>query len=249
MNIPLICRTSLTRGLAQNLLLNLVLPKHLDRDNGLNGDVLVVLDHLRGFQDRVLESVNVSGRQWNYSPADSFLDASASTHHAGLVNPGCICYMNSLVQQLFMMPEFCGGLLALDCSKFESGSSWKDEIEHLQKLFVSLAYTNYRSTDPTAFALSHKDMDGNSTDVHVQMDADEFFSLLLDRLEMFIRPKPAINPSEDDFMAHCFGGVLVNQILTQQGNLSEREEKFFALSLEVSKKRHLAQSLELYVQG
>ncbi|KAK1931465.1 Ubiquitin carboxyl-terminal hydrolase 34 [Phytophthora citrophthora] len=252
MNIPLICRTSLTRDLAQKLLLNLVLPKFLDRgkeSSGLNGDVLVVLDHLRGFQDRVLETVNISGRQWNFSPADSFLDASASTHHAGLVNPGCICYMNSLVQQLFMMPEFCGGLLALDCSKFEAVSSWKDEIEHLQNLFVSLAYTNYRSTDPTAFALSHKDMDGNSTDVHVQMDADEFFSLLLDRLEMFIRPKAAINPSEDDFMAHCFGGVLVNQILTQQGNLSEREEKFFALSLEVSKKRHLAESLELYVQG
>ncbi|KAI9979899.1 hypothetical protein PInf_027544 [Phytophthora infestans] len=53
----------------------------------------------------------------------------------------------------------------------------------------------------------------------------------------------------EDFMAHCFGGVLVNQILTQQGNLSEREEKFFALSVEVSKKRHLSESLELYVQG
>ncbi|KAL3659461.1 hypothetical protein V7S43_015453 [Phytophthora oleae] len=249
MNIPLICKTSLTRDLAQKLLVNLVFPKFLDQgreSSDLNGDVLVVLDHLRGFQARVLDTVNVSGRQWNYSPADSFLDASASTHHAGLVNPGCICYMNSLVQQLFMMPEFCGGLLALDCSKFESVSSWKEEIEHLQKLFVSLAYTNYRSFDPTAFALSHKDLDGNSTDVHVQMDADEFFCLLLDRLEMFIRPKPA---TDDDFMAHCFGGVLVNQILTQQGNLSEREEKFFALSLEVSKKRHLAESLELYVQG
>ncbi|KAG6612398.1 putative ubiquitin-specific protease [Phytophthora cinnamomi] len=228
-----------------------------------DSDMLDLLSFLHKHQARVLGTVNAAGRQWNYAPVDSFLDAEKSTHHAGLVNPGCICYMNSLVQQLFMMPNFCQGLLALDCSQInadKSSSSWREEVEQLQKLFVSLAFTNYRSSDPTAFALSHKDMDGNSTDVHVQMDADEFFSLLLDRLEMFIRPKAAAKPSgndnadesdddDKDFMARCFGGVLVNQILTQQGNLSEREEKFFALSLEVSKKRHLAESLELYVQG
>ncbi|KAG7380889.1 Ubiquitin carboxyl-terminal hydrolase 34 [Phytophthora pseudosyringae] len=260
---PVICRTSSTRHLAQRLLLNLVFPRTLDRWNGvsgLNDDMLVLLDRLDSYQARVLESVNLAGRQWNYAPADSFLDVSTRAHHAGLVNPGCICYMNSLVQQLFMMPTFCGGLLGLDCSQIvpdRSSSSWKEEVEQLQKLFVSLAYTNYRSSDPTSFARSHKDMDGNTTDVNIQMDADEFFSLLLDRLEMFIRTKATADADEEDskanpdgdFMAQCFGGVLVNQILTQQGNLSEREEKFFALSLEVSKKRHLAESLGLYVQG
>ncbi|KAG3097443.1 hypothetical protein PI125_g15684 [Phytophthora idaei] len=249
-----LCRTSLTRKLAQRLLLNLVFPwtdgKTCDT-GGQNDDMLVLLDYLREYQARVLETINLSGRQWNYAPADSFLDASAQ--HVGLVNPGCICYMNSLVQQLFMMPKFCEGLLALDFSQIISDrpSPWQEEVEQLQKIFVSLAYTNRRSSDPIAFARSHKDMDGNSTDVHIQMDADEFFSLLLDRLEMFIRPKSSDSSDleSEDFMAQCFGGVLVNQILTQQGKLSEREEKFFALSVEVSKKRHLAESLELYVQG
>ncbi|KAE9356132.1 hypothetical protein PF008_g3760 [Phytophthora fragariae] len=263
--VPPICKTGMTRELAQRLLLNLAFPQaSVGSDvSDLNGDMLTLLSYLHDHQTSVLETENLAGRQWNYAPADSFLDAEKSTHHAGLVNPGCICYMNSLVQQLFMLPSFCQGLLALDCSQVtadKSSSSWREEVEQLQKLFASLAYTNYRSSDPTAFALSHKDMDGNSTDVHVQMDADEFFSLLLDRLEMFIRPKPVTKSSDagdravlddddKDFMARCFGGVLVNQILTQQGNLSEREEKFFALSLEVSKKRHLAESLELYVLG
>ncbi|GMF57601.1 unnamed protein product [Phytophthora fragariaefolia] len=262
---PPICKTNETREVAQRLLLNLVFPQtsHSCGESHLNADMLALLSYLQNHQARVLEIVNGSGRQWNYAPADSFLDTEKSIHHAGLVNPGCICYMNSLVQQLFMMPSFCRGLLTLDCSQVEadeSSKSWREEVEQLQKLFVSLAYTNYRSSDPTDFALSHKDMDGNSTDVHIQMDADEFFSLLLDRLEMFIRPKSVDRPacvdsvaelsdSDTDFMARCFGGVLVNQILTQQGNLSEREEKFFALSLEVSKKRHLRDSLELYVQG
>ncbi|GMF13335.1 unnamed protein product [Phytophthora lilii] len=267
---PPVCKAKPTRELAQRFLLSLVvpqLPKKADgckattasNSIGLNDDVLFMLSQLQNYQARVLQTVNLAGRQWNYAPAESFLDPTKSIHHAGLVNPGCICYMNSLVQQLFMMPSFCGGLLALDCSKIADQSSpWKEEVEQLQRLFVSLAFTNYRSSDPTTFAQSHKDMDGNSTDMHIQMDADEFFCLLLDRLEMFIRPKAATQDGEKsastadgnkDFMARCFGGVLVNQILTEQGNLSEREEKFFALSLEVSKKRHLAESLGLYVQG
>lgn len=245
-----LCRASSTREVAQRLLLNVAFPgteEHCETHD----DTLILLDSLRESQARVLETINLAGRQWNYAPADSFLDVN--TPHVGLVNPGCICYMNSLVQQLFMMPKFSEGLLALDFPQIISDqkSPWQEEVEQLQRLFVSLEYTNRRSCDPVAFARSHKDMDGNATDVHIQMDADEFFSLLLDRLEMFIRPK-SIDSSEaktEDFMAHCFGGVLVNQILTQQGNLSEREEKFFALSVEVSKKRHLSESLELYVQG
>ena len=34
--------------------------------------------------------------------------------YRGLVNPGCICYMNSLLQQLFMIESFQKALLDLD---------------------------------------------------------------------------------------------------------------------------------------
>ncbi|KAF1313483.1 Ubiquitin-specific protease, partial [Globisporangium splendens] len=177
---------------------------------------------------------------------------------AGLVNPGCICYMNALVQQLFMTPSFREGLLSVDCMSEATGSSpWADEVTELQRLFVSLALTHFKSFDPTQFALSHQDLDGNPTNLRVQMDADEFFCLLLDRIDTSLR---AATPPESDalserdvqsvnFLDKCFGGVLVNQIITQQGYVSEREERFFALSLEVSKKQHLKECLSLYVQG
>ncbi|RLN89857.1 hypothetical protein BBJ28_00015437 [Nothophytophthora sp. Chile5] len=262
-----VCKSSATRSLAQSLLLNLTFPQvssqaavsnDTPQESEATEAVASMLEYQRDFQARVLETVNLSGRPWNYTPADSLQDASERIQHAGLENPGCICYMNALVQQLFMMPVFCDGLLALDCSQtaaVSSSSSWGEEVTQLQRLFASLMYTNYRSFDPTAFALSHKDMDGNPTDVRQQMDADEFFSLLLDRVEMFIHPQATVSDTTADsnasqeFMERCFGGVLVNQVLTQQGHLSEREEKFFALSLEVSKKRHLTESLALYVQG
>ncbi|GLE03920.1 hypothetical protein PINS_up012831 [Pythium insidiosum] len=155
--------------------------------------------------------------------------------------------MNSLLQQLFMLPPFRKGLIMTDCST-QAQSPWADEIKELQRLFVSLAESQRCAVDPTAFALSHRDLDGNPTDVRVQMDADEFFCLLLDRVETFLNGDgpPA---SSQGFLNSCFGGVLVNQIITENGHISEREEKFFALSLDISKTSQLADSLSLFVEG
>ena len=84
------------------------------------------------------------------------------------------------------------------------------------------------------------------------MDAAEFLLLLLDRVEMMSKgPSTSEQPeaSPSSFVNQCFGGVLVNQILTEHGNLSGREELFFMPSLDVSKKQHLTDSLDLYVQS
>jgi uncharacterized UBP type Zn finger protein len=45
---------------------------------------------------------------WNIQ--SKFNDKS-STGYVGLYNLGCICYMNSLLQQLFMIPSFREPLL------------------------------------------------------------------------------------------------------------------------------------------
>lgn len=43
-------------------------------------------------------------------------DRRAKSGYVGLVNLGCICYMNSVVQQLFMVPQFRFGILAASCA-------------------------------------------------------------------------------------------------------------------------------------
>lgn len=264
------CKSERSRESAQNLLLALV---SLPRDASLSNATVVAtisavglaLKALGGFQTTVLEELRARERPWNFVPRELLQDASSGLERAGLVNPGCVCYMNALVQQLFMNATFRDGLLSVDRGSAASGDSqqWSDEVAQLQRLFVSLAFTRFKSTDPTDFALSHQDMDGNPTDLRVQMDADEFFCVLLDRIDTCLRDGDAAAPGSlsdagdadssraaaTTFLDQCFGGVLVNQIITQQGHVSEREEKFFALSLEVSKKTHLRESLELYVQG
>lgn len=49
--------------------------------------------------------------QWNYSPAGS---VEKQQKYVGLRNPGCICYMNSMLQQFFMIPAFRYNLLCVD---------------------------------------------------------------------------------------------------------------------------------------
>ena len=41
----------------------------------------------------------------------------AASGYVGLRNFGCTCYMNSLIQQLFMIPEFRAGILKAELPK------------------------------------------------------------------------------------------------------------------------------------
>jgi ubiquitin carboxyl-terminal hydrolase 34 len=47
-----------------------------------------------------------------------------------------------------------------------------------------------------------------------------------------------------------FGGSLCNQIISKEcGHVSERQESFFTLSLEIKNKRSILESLDLYIEG
>jgi ubiquitin carboxyl-terminal hydrolase 9/24 len=51
---------------------------------------------------------------WNISLMDS---EKSSTGYVGIKNLGCICYMNSLFQQLFMVQSFRNDLLSVKDSQ------------------------------------------------------------------------------------------------------------------------------------
>ena len=86
------------------------------------------------------------------------------TTHVGLVNQGATCYMNSLLQQLFMVPGFRDGFLAA-APPLPQRSAVVDE---LQRLFAHLRDGLHPARRPTparthAYAHAH---------AHAHADAD-----------------------------------------------------------------------------
>ena len=62
---------------------------------------------------------------WNYSPTAQ--SSSKYQKYCGLRNLGCICYMNSMMQQFFMTPAFRYNLLCVDDGKEEELNEYKGE--------------------------------------------------------------------------------------------------------------------------
>ena len=63
---------------------------------------------------------------WLYVPpgTSSF---ERSQEYVGLKNLGCICYMNSMMQQFFMVPNFRYNLLCVDDGKEEDIKEYRNE--------------------------------------------------------------------------------------------------------------------------
>ncbi len=125
----------------------------------------------------------------------------AASGYVGLRNPCCICYMNSCLQQLFMVPAFRQGILAASTEITDTAPTAAadaggvgekrapeihaaiDPLLQLKTLFTFLEGSDRQHYDPAPFCAAVKDSDGNPTNVRIQQDADEFIRLLFDQLE------------------------------------------------------------------
>ena len=93
--------------------------------------------------------------------------------YVGLVNPRAICYMNSLLTQLFMNMNFRKFMLGLSVA--DSGASQR-LLSETQSLFAAMQNTFRKSADPRNFAACVKGVEGSPIDVSIQMDVDEFYN-------------------------------------------------------------------------
>ncbi|CAD8154340.1 unnamed protein product [Paramecium pentaurelia] len=177
---------------------------------------------------------------WNIQ---SKFHEKSSTGYVGLYNLGCICYMNSLLQQLYMVPAFREKLLQVEDKS--TGVLEENLLHQLKCLFLALKHSQKQYHNPKKFCHAFKDLDGNPTNIFEQMDVDEFCNLLMDRIELSIK-----STSDEDLVKRNFGGVISNEIIGKTcPHYSEREEPFFAISLPVANKKNLEECLQTLVQG
>jgi ubiquitin carboxyl-terminal hydrolase 34 len=173
---------------------------------------------------------------------DRSMEIRSSTGYVGLSNPRAICYMNSLLTQLFMNLNFRQYILGI--SIHEALGSQRLLFE-TQRLFAEMQNSFRKAVDPRNFATCVKSLDQMPIDIAVQMDADEFYNLLFDQWE------GQLFKHEDKRKFRSFyGGQTMNQIKSREcEHVSERMEPFFAVQCEIAGKANLEESLQAFVQG
>ena len=86
------------------------------------------------------------------------------TGFVGLKNIGCICYMNCIMQQLFMIPTFRKALLEVEDSNIGKEQPEENPLHQLKMIFGGLMECEKQYYNPKRFCRAFKDIDGSPMD-------------------------------------------------------------------------------------
>ncbi|KAJ3439776.1 ubiquitin carboxyl-terminal hydrolase faf-x-related [Anaeramoeba flamelloides] len=211
---------------------------------------------------------------WYYSI--DFESKKINQNFLGLKNLSNTCYMNSLLQQFFMIPQFREKLFSLripttDINNNNSNQNnnhnnkKKNNIDHSnqnKKKNIHLNHYNgnflYQLQLVFANLLVSKKkyvntlsfakifLDFTGQPIDLTKQMDVYEFLTLFLSHLENNIK---SNSEKKLLKNFFGGKLINQIIIREtGKITERIEDFTAISLDVENKKNLFDSLDQYVQ-
>ena len=221
---PLIIKQKTTFFNASNLLTLLIINDEIKRKE--------IINKLYEFQS--LECWKSSQYlDWKLS-----FDNDKKEKFVGLKNLGCTCYMNSLFQILYLIPKFRESILNTEI-KIEK----KNVLYQLKVVFNNLKFLDSKFYSPIEFA---KNFDNQELNVREQMDIDEFFNLLIDKLENNLQETKNMN-----LIKYFFQGKNKDNLEFQEGCTHNRENEtsFYSIQLQIKNKKDLYQSLDSLIDG
>jgi ubiquitin C-terminal hydrolase len=225
------CKTHTSRTSTYELLLALA---RLSNENKLQLLSMLSANHAGNYQRM---------QSWDFHPGNE--DKSAAGY-VGLVNLGATCYMNSLLQQFYMMPSLRRDLLAAPVVLGPDETLKGNMVYQFHQLMGNLQETEKAAYNPKEFTGSYRDIEGNPADVNQQQDVSEFFNIVCGTLETLLK-----GTEDERLLQRNLGCVQVSQIKSLEPEFpftSEREEELYAIPLDVRLKNNFNDAMDLFVK-
>jgi len=159
-----------------------------------------------------------------------YFNYDLSVNGIGLLNLGCTCYLNSVMQLLFSI-DYLKELLM----SYNGNDSFHQSFS---KLFLRMQYSQFNPISTKDFASNIIGWDGQKLNPKIQQDAYEFLIFIIDKLESII-------PTET--FSTLFIGSIITEITSNQENFfSSYSERCNSISLNVEGMACLSESLISY---
>ena len=166
-------------------------------------------------------------------------DKIKNNKYTGLQNFGNTCYMNSLIQILYNIGQFRDSILKCKCTDTE-----KNILYELKNLFFSLQYlVDIQFFRPISF---QQNFEGGPINPREQMDVDEFFNILIDKLENRLK-----GTNNENLVKYIFQGKQNDNIIFEEGCPHKRTNvnNFYSIQLQVKNKKNIYESLDTFIEG
>ena len=165
--------------------------------------------------------------------------------------------MNSVIQQLYMIPDLRYGVLA---SEVSTGKYWHSLIKvlmggiddkqqstlfQLQLIFANLQETEKKYYTPRDFTKTIC-IEGGPVDVRRQQDAQEFFNILSDSIENELKPT-----ANEKLLKEILGGEICSELKSLEDEheyVSQNIEPFFSVQLDIKNRKSIQEALDYYIK-
>ena len=199
-----------------------------------------------------LDNLNKTGfwKTYNVHNWDIEMNEMQKGKFVGLKNMTSTCYLNSIIQQLYMIPSLRETIIKIE------NPSTTNILYELQLLFSALKIYENPYYDPRSFVIA------NNLNFAEQMDADEFYGTLIDKIEKDIKEiysTKSKDKSEEnkidnykykDLFNYFFGIRVLDELrFVDCGHKRYNEFCYYNIQVEIKNCNNLYESLNNYFKA